>query len=376
MAILRSRIAELRNTRAAHSFFSLLQDIMACTRCHVLKRKCDKQGDAPCSKCANLGLECVVREGKTKKTGTSYNNGRKRAAPGTVTARKKTKTAQEKGGASVLNTLIPDMNGNHFISPAADSYALSVFQDLSPDHWGLQSVVRSMIIITAVRASWGLCAAISWLVRKTGLSDAINFFCSSRVAEREYKVGDFGHVSDFVLRFHDERVGATGAPPWSAWDEDSLGDRLLFVSSNEHIEEGVVSASPCYHEMFATKNRVANFKDRFSIPFQDGASFMYDKNDFTRCTRAIMDIMRAYKTRNTGPITRCVTGVTMHHPQQGKIKGNNWVTIYLGQEGLDGKGIHEFIPGEAPTAPSIETIGEIGAQDRSAAEAIVQLFGK
>ena len=356
---------------------------MVCVRCHILKRKCDQRGDAPCTACAERGQKCVPRKYSRKfreKSRKQYNNGKKRAASDTAAARKKTKTdtveAPPKGGASAPNTLLPDMNGNHFISPAADSYALSVFQDLSPDHWGLQSVVRSMIIITAVRASWGLCAAISWLVKKTGLSDTINFFRSSRVAEREYKVGDFGHVSDFVLRFHDERVGATGAPPWSAWDEDSLGDRLLFVSSNEHIEEGVVSVSPCYHEMFATKNRVANFKDRFSLPFQDGASFMYDKNDFTRCAHAVMDIMRTYKTRHSGPITRCVTGVTMYHPQQGKIVGNNWVTIYLGQEGLDGLGIHEFIPGKAPEAPSVEKIGKIGAHDHSAAEAILQLFEK
>lgn len=350
---------------------------LACTQCRAARVKCD-HGD-PCSRCQKFGLKCYTRKRKAYKK--NRKNGKKRGAAAAAASgkhTKKTKTTQEKGGTA-LNDALPDTNGTHFISPAADSYAFSLFQHLSPDHWGLQVIIKTIIIITANQASWGLSAAVSWLIRKTGLFDKVSFFGPSRSAERDYNVGDFGHVYDFVMRAHDEKVGAIHTLPWSAWSKDNLGDRVLFVSSNEHIDGGVVSASPCYDEMFVSEKRMKKFKDICSLPMQDGASFMYGKDDFTRCTHAVMDIMAVYETRESGPLTRCVTGVTISHPKQGKIKGNNWVTIYCGQDGLDGVGIHEFIPGELatpPTGPSVKVIGDLGAQDRSAAEAMVQLFNK
>jgi len=339
---------------------------MSCARCHKKRRKCDRgQGKIPCTRCAALGLECVAREKKSRKR---YNDGNKRATPNKKT--NKTKPVQEKRGSTP--DALPDTKGNRFTSHAMDSYGFSnAFQHLAADHWGLQAVVKILMSVTVSRASWQICAAVSWLIGKTGLTDSINFFHSSGSAiEREYRVGDFGYVPDFVLRAHDEKVGATCVPPWSVWSKDNLGDRVLVVSSCTHTDEGVVSTSPRYHEMFVTEGRVQRFKDRVSLPMKDSVSFMYHEDDSMRCYHAVINIMKAYKTQHSGPITRCVSGVTMHHPQNGPIEGNIWVTLYLGQEGLDGLAIHEFVHGEAPSEP---TSWELNVEDRSAAEALIQL---
>lgn len=353
----------------------------SCTRCHALKKKCVRaSADASCAHCQKHGLECVphVRAAWGSKKRKRGRPKKKRAHRTGKMTKTNTQGAQPKGGGATDDSSPPDTQGNWFVSRATDMYAFTTYRHLSPDHWGLQVMIRTLTVIVANRACWWLCAAVSWLATTTGFANETNFFAPCSVpVDRTYKVGDFGDVATFVMRYHDEKTGATGAGAWVPWSEHTLGDRVLGVSTKEHISgEAVVVSSPRYHQTFVTELKLKKLKDHRSLPFQDFGAFMYSVEDCTRCTHAMVDIIKEYETLTSGPITRCVSKVTLHDPKNGPIKGNAYVTVWCGADGLDGVGIHEFVPGEASTQSSVKVIEDIGENDRSAAEGMLKLLKK
>ncbi len=365
----------------------LMSYTKTCARCHQRRRKCVRESPgAPCALCQKDGVPCVERK-RAAYGSKKRKRGRPKKKKGRTKKIKKTNTqdtaaAQEKGGESAQEndeSAPPDTKGNWFVSEEADKHAFSVFRHLSPSHLGLQVVIRTMFLLTLRKGCWGLCSAVSWLATYTGVPgmDFLSSFFSRSLPERTYQVGDFEHLSPYVMQKHDEMVRPKVAGASVRWSKDNIGGRILFTSYKEHVlGEAIVSSSPRYHQIFVTETNEQIFKNHSSVPFFDSGKYMYDKDDFARCTSAATKIMVEYETFSSGPITKCIPDVTLHQPPNAPIRGCIFITFMLaGTQGLDGVGIHEFVPGAVPAGLDVTLIEKVN-EDTGAAKTLIQLLNK
>lgn len=366
-------IAETRNYGESHPFVFLQDIIMSCTRCHALKRKCDKQGDdAPCSRCANLGLECVARERKAKTPRARYNNGKKRAAPGTAdaaarkTGRKKTKiTTATANGASIAGPYIKNMNmtedikttTNAFFSTPIDLGALKPLKDLSPSHWGLKCAVICLMSMASRKMNIKLLNIASSFALRCRFAHYFPVLCSPQVV-RDVKIGEYDDIPSHVLESHDEAVGVSSSAAGN-WNNDT--GRMILVSQKEFDRSGALLVlSPEARRLLVSEEDFPKMNTVFN-PHDYIRDSVLDEKDINASTHASTVTVVEYKTKFSGPLTKCVPNI-MVHTLNGSVRAHSYQTIWFGRTGYDGCYIQEFVPVDkvsgAATAPEIRATAE------------------
>jgi len=348
----------------------------SCVYCHGKKLKCDKGN--PCSRCERLGLKCEVRERKrpkkrkakgapeaTEATGTSAHQGAA-GTPGTPPGA----GAGGQQGASIFDEMMDDLasgsSGSDFFSPQVDLSIFDALKELSPSHWGLRVTVKYLMCIAQRKMNMGLIYVVSGFAARVGLTSYFPMVFSE--IRREVKVGEYDDVPEYILRKHDEAVGVTSAA--GGWD----ADRIILISNREYDTGSQFILSPEARRLLVTEEAFASFPTDF-LAHDKLVQDRLETKDYNAVACANLQMLPAYKTKHSGPLSSCVQNVTLH-TLQGPIQVHVYQTLWFGNTGYDGLGIEEFVPVDRVSASATARVMHTTPQDEArAAQTMMALSG-
>ena len=350
----------------------------ACAQCYANKRKCD--GKTPCHECTLREITCTPRQrapyGSKKK--------RKRGHQKKAHHNKKTKTitAQPKGGNK--NNLceqpheedISDISDiQHIASRTTESFwskeidlnVWRMLKGLSPSHWGFKCAMIIMMTLAVRKGKVGLMHIATSLATAIGFNSYFPIFSSKRVF-RDVKVGEYDTIPAWVMRKHDEAIGAP-ATAAGAWNHES--DRMFVGQYKEFDSSGAVFfISPEARRLLVSDDMYAEFPTTIQ-PMDLVVNFIFGDQGYTAISGANMSMGKDYTTQLAGPLSRVVKNLKiMTH--QGPIKVHSYQTMWLGYTGYDGVWVQELVPvdKESPTAKA-EDIA-VKEEEAQAAQAMMQ----